>query len=1358
LAGFAQNYFQGSEYQLLSKRDGLCNNSVTDIEQDPYGILWVSTDAGISRYDGMTFYSRTLADKEPVALANLMNTPDGLIWSMAKFRPRICCFNRQTGYFADVRFTKDDIQTEIINIRVVGDRLMAVTPHALYQLHARITDDGVEVTPQKLLDTDDPFVNIYGQGDTVYMSTAGMQLVLYTLPTGRTVRIQPDSLLIRDPLHVRHSYLGDQHLWLCSDREGLILYALPTGKARRIPITEPENDVREARVFDMAQVSDSVYIVSTKSSILMLTFDGPELTETTYRITDITPNRAAYGGLLNERINCIYYDRSSRTLWVGTQGGGLMKLRLWSDDVFHIPAQHEMGHINQLGQDAQGFVWAASETGLFRSDTRQISPTMHFSRWSRQPEPGYHCLYRDSEANLWVGNEAGELTWMNTHTGQEVRYQPEAGLGGIRRVCLTATNVVWLLAEEGVAVYDPRSRQLLASKRFADWGFEVNCMAEDSDGNLWLGTTRGLRLCTLTADSLALEGGYEQELGMNAGYVRSLYINRYNTLLAAYTNKIITIDDKNKRVTGCLLVNQELLDGHVQCMVDDRGGNTWMGSNTGISVYNNRTGQVYHYDASSNYFDAAYLSDGELLWANATGLLYFAPRKVKMEVNSRQLRFSSFEVNNVKLEIGREVNGQVIIDRPAYLVERLDLDADNNNVVVSFTNMKYTRNPERVFYRLLPADKEWHTAWDGRVKLTGLRPGQYTLEVRPPSPFDSEAETLSLPIHVRRPWALTVWAFAAYFLIIVGCGLGIHYYLQRKAARKTQRQAETEDLVEALDEEKGKREESERSHRVRDHIRYTLAQEMRSPLSMAILPLREMLQDATLPSDARHKTQLAYHNTVYLQDICNQILNIYQQEAAIGQLDVAAYTVSSLADDAARTSRELLNVSDVRLDYNKAQRLDEEVWVDRHKVSFVLSNILSNAYRRISYAGTVRLQAEITTFEGRHCCLFRCTDETGNAQLPSYEVRLSADDYSVLEGQLHPEIGLDIMRAIALAHDGDILISHELGSGTQVRFFIPLGRDHFEGRTDVRYVEPEVIMPDEDEVTMEIEKEERCELTLDAPVLAPREVTPETKFTVLVVEDNSDIRLYLKVLLSSRYNVLLAENGQEGIHVARKEQPDLILTDIMMPVMDGLECCRILKEDLKTCHIPVIMLTALTSDDDVMRGLETGADDYILKPFNPDILRSKIKNLVQSRVDLKRIYTRLLMTALPGQPEAEGGEAADAPAKMERTGLEDPFIAHILEEVRDNLQNPDFSVKRLAERMNMSQPTLYRRVKQLTNFTIIELIRGVRLKEAAELLRTRKYTVQEVAERVGYNDVPTFRKHFIDLYGTTPSTFVQKEN
>jgi YesN/AraC family two-component response regulator len=257
--------------------------------------------------------------------------------------------------------------------------------------------------------------------------------------------------------------------------------------------------------------------------------------------------------------------------------------------------------------------------------------------------------------------------------------------------------------------------------------------------------------------------------------------------------------------------------------------------------------------------------------------------------------------------------------------------------------------------------------------------------------------------------------------------------------------------------------------------------------------------------------------------------------------------------------------------------------------------------------------------------------------------------------------------------------------------------------------------------------------------------TPETPYKVLVIEDNNDIRLYLKVLLQKRYTVLEAENGRDGIHVARQEQPDLILTDVMMPEMDGLECCQLLKDDFKTCHIPVIMLTALTSDEDVMKGLDTGADDYILKPCNPDILRSKIKNLIQSRVDLKRIYTRMLMTTSSPTP-------SDAPAPEAR-GLGDPFIAVVLDQVKRQMDDPDFSVKRLAETMNMSQPTLYRRVKQLTGYTIIELIRGVRLKEAAELLKGKKYSVQEVAERVGYNDVPTFRKHFTSLYGTTPSNF-----
>lgn len=258
----------------------------------------------------------------------------------------------------------------------------------------------------------------------------------------------------------------------------------------------------------------------------------------------------------------------------------------------------------------------------------------------------------------------------------------------------------------------------------------------------------------------------------------------------------------------------------------------------------------------------------------------------------------------------------------------------------------------------------------------------------------------------------------------------------------------------------------------------------------------------------------------------------------------------------------------------------------------------------------------------------------------------------------------------------------------------------------------------------------------------------DKKHTLLIIEDHQDIRTYLQILFSSTYNIILAENGVQGVDLARNQLPDLIITDVMMPEMDGFECCRILKEDLNTCHIPIILLTALSEEEDMMKGIELGADEYIYKPFNPDILRLKVKRLIKSRMELKQVYAKLLM------PSAiAGNEGQEEPIEMK---AEDPFIEEILELANQNLQNPNFSVKWLAEKLNMSQATLYRRIKQSTDFSLVELIRGVRLKRAAELLKTKKYSVQEVAEMVGYNDIPTFRKHFVDFYGTTPSTFNNK--
>ena len=614
--------------------------------------------------------------------------------------------------------------------------------------------------------------------------------------------------------------------------------------------------------------------------------------------------------------------------------------------------------------------------------------------------------------------------------------------------------------------------------------------------------------------------------------------------------------------------------------------------------------------------------------------------------------------------------------------------------------------------------------------------------------MEENKQITRLSINVNRYWAATGWAIAAYILAIIIISLLTWMYFNRKLQKRQVYKAKEVKLKEKLEEETEIRKEEEKNHQLRDQIRYMLAQELRTPLSLITAPLKEMITNTAFPESFLQKAKMAYRNSISLQDICNQLLNIHQQESYSPKLNVAPYPASVIADTVVRASHELLNVSPINLHYDKDNKINTEIWIDRKKIIFILSNILSNAYRHISYSGSIHFTVNTSTINGKDFCLFTIEDDGKEMIEESSVIFLGSDNYNPPSNRLHPELGIEIMKTTILAHHGDIQITQEKNKGTRVVLYIPLGKQHLKNDENVCFIEPETIMEDSDKAMITAEDKRQQEIANS--ITAKPIDNPETKYKLLVVEDHADIRLYLRVLFSATYNIIMAENGEEGVRMARKEIPDLVITDVMMPVMNGFECCRILKEDLKTCHIPIILLTALTDDENIVKGIELGADDYILKPFNPEILRTKVKRLIKSRTELKRIYTKLLMPSITVNGSQE--------ENTETIIIEDPFITQILNIVNENLQNPEFNVKKLAEMLNMSQPTLYRKVKQLTNFTIIELVRGVRLKRSAELLRSRKYNVQEVAEMVGYNDTPTFRKHFVDFYGTTPSTFNSKED
>ena len=897
-------------------------------------------------------------------------------------------------------------------------------------------------------------------------------------------------------------------------------------------------------------------------------------------------------------------------------------------------------------------------------------------------------------------------------------------------------------------VYNHQTHECIAAQPYTKEFKKITAICEDGDGTMWLGTEKGIHRASRKGKQIKFTGGYEKARNLTPGKVLALYLNNYNQLLISYTDKIIQIDGKEKTISSIMILQKDLPNGHISCMIDDKNGNTWLGSNAGFITLNNKNNASYTYALPESYYDVCRLNDGKLLWANSTGLLYFEPRTLKESSSNCQFHISDIDINYNKVEIGEKINGQVILDKPAYLIEHLSLDYNNNNLILYLSDLKYGTSPNTVKYRLLPTEEKWNTNYDDHIKLSNIPPGKYVLEIRSSYPLEENKQITRLSINVNRYWAATGWAIAAYILAIIIISLLTWMYFNRKLQKRQVYKAKEVKLKEKLEEETEIRKEEEKNHQLRDQIRYMLAQELRTPLSLITAPLKEMITNTAFPESFLQKAKMAYRNSISLQDICNQLLNIHQQESYSPKLNVAPYPASVIADTVVRASHELLNVSPINLHYDKDNKINTEIWIDRKKIIFILSNILSNAYRHISYSGSIHFTVNTSTINGKDFCLFTIEDDGKEMIEESSVIFLGSDNYNPPSNRLHPELGIEIMKTTILAHHGDIQITQEKNKGTRVVLYIPLGKQHLKNDENVCFIEPETIMEDSDKAMITAEDKRQQEIANS--ITAKPIDNPETKYKLLVVEDHADIRLYLRVLFSATYNIIMAENGEEGVRMARKEIPDLVITDVMMPVMNGFECCRILKEDLKTCHIPIILLTALTDDENIVKGIELGADDYILKPFNPEILRTKVKRLIKSRTELKRIYTKLLMPSITVNGSQE--------ENTETIIIEDPFITQILNIVNENLQNPEFNVKKLAEMLNMSQPTLYRKVKQLTNFTIIELVRGVRLKRSAELLRSRKYNVQEVAEMVGYNDISTFRKHFVDFYGTTPSTFKSKED
>lgn len=1354
-------------------KNGSNNNTIYDICYGRDGFIWISTDLGITRYDGFRFrdypFISSLNSSSlllPQAIKKLSEDADGLLYAHL-YQGGLVCFDKEKEKFLPVRFNKPFKQRDILDFYRNEGVLYLATSTGLFEAKTICKEDEKGEFVYCTLN-ESPLINgqvraLCGDGKKkLYFSVDRTKVMQYDIATKKSNLIQKYDVVSR-------IFFENGHLWICRLWNDIIYHDLKTQKERVISMGAVGNvDYSNSYVSDLICQDKKTYYLTTWDGLFKLEFANEDISGSEFTLSHLTEHGQSFYAKVESKMTSILWDNKQKILWAGTFGGGLIKYDL-SDSMYSRVQQNLNVRINGLAEDANKYVWLVMADGkILKSTTPEISVDTSFELWGKTSAfSGLHCIYKDKIGRLWLGNNQGEVVIINPLSGDVQSFRLQVNNQDIRtyihQFCQDSRDRMWVATSDGliqVNSEDYKCRKI--EPKSAEIG-HVFSVAEDKEGNIWIGTDKGLKRLEIVDDQISMKGDYEKENGLEDTAVQTIYVNNYNQIYVAYLNVVARIDGRNENAFESIYTLQKgLTNGHICCMIDDQIGNTWAGNNNGVMTIRNGQDAFYNYLSIGNCNAVCRLNDGKLLWSNSWGLIFFDPVVTKTDSGKSRLMLTDVEVNRERILAGEKRNGQIILSVSPEKQEKLVFNADNNDFRLYFSDLRYAMNQRKIAYRLLPDDEEWHMKplVEG-IWFNKLSAGNYTLQVKPVFPDGKEGEVIQISIVVKDVWYRTIWAYLIYILLLLVFSYYTYRFYEKKDIRRQMLRDREIVLKENLNLEKVKQQQKQEIELIRTRLLVLFVQELRTPLSLIIGPLKDLLKDKTLAPNFISRGQVAYRNSLRMLDACKQIMAIYSQDNLSDKLRIASYQIEKLVDNNLFDVREILEVNSINFKYEKRIKKDMELYTDKNKLEFIIHYLLTGAFAHINYAGNVSLIIAEMLQNNIHYLSIVIEDD-GKTIVKSIEELLDKDSMSDNNIAItSTDLGFSALNRIVEMLHGTVTLDSDKESGTKFTVNLPIEKKNFEQDPNVEFVEPEQL---EDNSEFEYQGQAKTGVSdtgnfiqqnspMSLETVIPEEVNTSIskgpKKTILIVEDHKDICLYLKVLFGKEYNLVIATNGQEGVDMAFRDLPDLIICDVMMPIKDGFECCREVKENPDTCSIPFIILTAKVEDDDVVHGLELGADDYVLKPFTPSILKAKVRSLINGRQALKQMYTKLLM--LPGTDTTATTDVENTSGEGRK--VEDLFISSVIKIVEENIAEADFSVKKLASDMNMSQPTLYRKVKQSTDYTIIELIRGVRMRRAAVLLKTKQYAVQEVAEMVGYNDIPTFRKHFVDAFGTTPSTY-----
>ncbi len=997
---------------------------------------------------------------------------------------------------------------------------------------------------------------------------------------------------------------------------------------------------------------------------------------------------------------------SKNGYWISTIGGGLYRLR---DDKYQHVLLDDKGNafanfIKTLFVDSRGKVWLGTDgAGVYCFDEKTLlgnSSTVgdfdHFHSQSAHPinDDFIMSIEEDSRGNIWVGTWNGGLNKI-TPAGVVVQYnQPELKIAPLVVMHADLSDVLWV-GTRGNGLYrvkvrdkDPDIhvyRQGIDSTNSIGSNF-INTIFEDHAGTLWIGTEDGL--------------------------------NSFNRRAETFSTVRVNEDSWNPSIVSIL---------------EDDSGKLWLAHSDGLTVIDPLdSGYLKKYDRHDqiqggfHYSNACFKDlNGRLLFAGSEGFNIIDPQTVVMNPTNAGIVIQNFEIFNKPILPGILFNDRILLDKPFSQTDEIALKYFENTFSFEFSALDYAA-PEKIRYAhmLEGFDKEWNYSNASRryANYTNLDPGRYTFKVKATNNDGVWNEKLAeVRILISPPWWRTGWAFVLY----AGLSLLILYTFRKLILMRA-------DLIHNIKLERVQRENMENLNRAKLQFFTNISHEFRTPLTLILGPVQNLIDAEGGNKFMRDQFHHIHNNAQRLLRLINELLDFRKAETGNLKLEVAEGNLVKFIKEIKLSFDGLAEQMKVDFSFYTSSNVIT-AWYDRDQFEKIMFNLLSNAFKHTPEHGKVSIRI-IENMED----ILIVVEDSGKGVKPEHFDTIFQSFFTYDEDHHHTGtgIGLALTKSLVESHHGTITVSREENQFTRFTVRLLKGHNHF-GQSQLTGH------------THDVEKIEQytrlsVETLMDRQGAIEQVLRPlEDQHKLLIVEDNPDVRAYIKSIFQGNFIVLEAEDGKEGLSLALEEIPDAIISDIMMPVMDGISMTRKLKSNVRTSHIPVILLTARTSLIFRVEGLETGADDYVSKPFNPKVLQLKVRNLIR---------TRELLTNLFRDKEVLTIE----PKRVALTSADETFVEKILASIESNMSNPEYSVEGLGTDVGMSRMQLYRKLKALTGQSANEFIRTIRLKRAAQLMEQNQLTIAEITYQVGFNDLQYFRECFKKYFGVTPSEYSNK--